>query len=717
MTSRHRQWHDRPLRIVQTVLRAPDIIGYDPQAVLDYVHRMHGNVLIVNGGGLWAFYPSEVPGHHRVPGMTGDILAELRELTSRDGIRLLARVDFRAGHRDMFEAHPDWFSYDRDGQPLMMNDLHAATPVSPFRNEGYGFAVVREILERYRVDGIWENAPSFGPLAYGPDIERRFTDDTGYAMPRAESTDDPAYLAWREWRYACVLRHSRALQQLIKSYGADKAYVAEGPAGLDKGWVSRSAMDLEQLGPLWDIVSAPTFDLLRGSAGSGLWPAPVWRAEEATKYLRSVAPGKPATILFGPFDNASRYSSVVTQELRLWLAGTIANGGGLWDCTFVGTHGLDFLDRRGQADIAEFYELLERNEDLYDEVEPVADVAVVHSRRAEEAFGSNDQRADGYVQHVRGFELALFENHVPFDILPEARIGADTLAPYKVVILANAALLSAEHQAAIREYVRGGGGLVSSYETSLRGPDLRPLAEYGLADVFGVRSLGVRYGPMQYAFSRVRDRTALTAGLEETEVCTNNGHIWLTAADGAEVPVTLIPQVVPQPPERGWTTAVVEHGGDRPPVPVESALPVVAAHEYGRGRSVFFPGQTDLLFAADGHPDYGVLLRNAVAWAAGDGAEPLVETDAPAAVHVGVTRHRTGRLMVHLLNYCGGYRRPITATRRVEDVSVRLRCAAAPSSARLLRDGTEVALKTEAGAVRFTVPVVDDYEAVILEVD
>ncbi|GAA5000600.1 alpha-amylase family protein [Actinopolymorpha pittospori] len=713
MTYADRQWHDKPLRVVQTVLREIDIEGYDPQAVVDYVKRLHGNVLIVNGGGLWAFYPSDVPGHHRVAGMSGDILRELRDLTAKDGIRLLARVDFRGGHRDMFEAHPDWFSYDGQGQPLFISGLHAATPCSPFRNEGYGFKIVREILQRYAVDGIWENAPSFGPLAYGPDVERRFRQDTGLELPRDESWDDPAYRAWREWRHTCVQRHSEDFRRLIKSFGDDKAYVAEGPSGLDAGWLDRSALDLQRLGPLWDIVAAPTFDLIKGSYGSGLLPAPVWRCEEATKYLRAAAPGKPATILFGPFDNSSRYTSVVTAELRLWLAGALANGGGFWDCTFVGTHGKDFLDQRGQEDIGEFFQLLERKEDVFDEVESVADVAVVHSRLVQERFGSNDPHKDGYIQHVRGVELALLDNHVPYDLVLDTRIDAQTLSRYRVVVLPNAAVLSPEQESTIREYVRSGGGLVATYETSLYDADLQRRDDYGLSDVFGAHNLGVRRGPLVYGYSWIAERTSLTEGLDDTQICTNNGYIWLTSAQPGSVPVTLIPEIVPQPPERGWGPAVTKRGEPTGFEPMRSSLPVVVTQQFGTGRSVFFPGQTDKLAASDGHPDYGLLLHNAIRWAAGDTA-PLVATDAPAAVHVTLMRHRDGRLIVHLLNYCGGYRRPITEIQPVTNVTIDLRCPVAPESARLLRGDRELEVKHANGRATFTVPVVNDYEAVVL---
>jgi hypothetical protein len=84
-------------------------------------------------------------------------------------------------------------------------------------------------------------------------------------------------------------------------------------------------------------------------------------------------------------------------------------------------------------------------------------------------------------------------------------------------------------------------------------------------------------------------------------------------------------------------------------------------------------------------------------------------------VHVTVTRHRDGRLIVHLLNYCGGYRRPITAIQPVTNVTIDLRSPATPGSARLLRAGHEVDVEYAKGRARFTVPVVDDYEAVVLE--
>lgn len=690
---------------MQTVLRQPDAAGYDVAAAVEYVQRLNGNVFVINAGGLYAFYPTKIEGHHVVQGLDGrDIIAEVSKAAQDAGIRVLLRVDFRGGHRDMFLRHPDWFSYDADGQPLVLNGFHAASPISPYRNEGYGFLIVRELLDRYDIDGIWENAPGFGPLAYGPVAADAFRNRTGFDLPVREDFDDPVYRSWLSWRYECVLSHTEALRDLIKTYGKDKAYVPEAPAMLDHDWLHRSGQDIAEQGNCWDIISAPTFDLLRGSYGSALHPVPVWRSEEVTKYLKAVRPDKSPAVLFGKFDNQSRYSSVVTQELKLWLAGILAHGGSFWDCAFVGTHGLDFHDQRNEDAVSSYYRLLRDNEEIFLGANPEADIAIVHSRVTEEQFGRNDPREDNYIGHTRGVEAALFDHHLPFDILPQRQISQEALSHYRVIVLPNVAILTEQDVNALRAYVSSGGGLVSTFETSLRDGDGRAAAEYALADVFGVRSLGVMQGPMQYAYSLIRTRNELTAGLEGTDICTNEGFIrYVAALPYAQVPLTLVPEIVPQPPEHGWQPTM------------KTDLPVVVAQAFGAGRSVFFPGQTDKLFASSGHPDHGLLLRNAIQWAAGDG-EALVRTNAPAAVHISVTRQpETGRRMVHLINYAGGYRRPITSIQEIRDISVSLRNGGKITNVRLLTSGAELPFNASAGRVEFTIPSLAEYEAAVVE--
>jgi hypothetical protein len=81
-----------------------------------------------------------------------------------------------------------------------------------------------------------------------------------------------------------------------------------------------------------------------------------------------------------------------------------------------------------------------------------------------------------------------------------------------------------------------------------------------------------------------------------------------------------------------------------------------------------------------------------------------------------VTRQdAVGRTVLHLVNYCGGYRRPITHTQPVRDIRISVRVDGVPSRARLLRTGSEIPMELKDGRVVVTVPVVEEYEAVVLE--
>ena len=69
--------------------------------------------------------------------------------------------------------------------------------------------------------------------------------------------------------------------------------------------------------------------------------------------------------------------------------------------------------------------------------------------------------------------------------LDEWNLTAKDLARYRVLVLANAAALSAAQVNAVREYVRGGGGLVATAETSLCDELGRPRGDFALAEVLG----------------------------------------------------------------------------------------------------------------------------------------------------------------------------------------------------------------------------------------
>jgi hypothetical protein len=729
-------WWRRPLRAVHTVLREPDAADYDLPGVLDWLRRWRANVYAVNGGGLCAFYTSTVPLHRPNRFLNGrDLFKEIVDACHAEGIKVVARMDFRGGHPEAFESHPDWFARDADGQPKMTTVLHAACPNSPYRNEGYAFKLIDEVLGRCNADGIWENAASFGGRCYCPTCTRLFTDDTGIsAIPLEENWDDPAWRRYVLWRYERVLLHTRAMRDVVKRNGATKSYCGEFFTFLEGG-AREAAEDVDEIRDFWDYQMACIFPLTRGSMHSPLLPVPLWRAEEQMKYLRATGGGNwfgpgaeadasaygsgggavphrtPQTpvMLYGHFDNSSRYTTPAPEEMRLWLAGMAAQGGAPWDCSFVGCHPGRWWDRRHQDVQEHFYTLMADHEADFADLESVAEVAVIHSQRTQDRFASGDPARDGYVTHFRGWELALFETHRQWDVVTPSGMSLDGLRRYRAVVLPNVACLSEGDAVTLREYVNQGGALLATYETGCYEADGAPRETGILDDLFGIEAAGPRRGPLQYSYTRISTRDALTTGLEDTDIVTNEGFIRnVTARVGATVHTTLIPEIIPQPPDLSY-----------PPASQETP-PTLITYRAGKGRAVYFAGQTDRLNTTSGHPDYARLLENALAWALA-GSSPMVHVATPspddaADVHATLLRQpATGNLYLHLVNYSGARGRPVRAPHKLGPLKVTVSLPSARlRHVELLISGKPAALTQGTSQVTLTVPELELYEVLKL---
>ena len=59
------QWFDRPMRWTQLVLVENDPGRFDPDFLLDYFKRIHADAACLNAGGVVAFYPTQIPLHHK----------------------------------------------------------------------------------------------------------------------------------------------------------------------------------------------------------------------------------------------------------------------------------------------------------------------------------------------------------------------------------------------------------------------------------------------------------------------------------------------------------------------------------------------------------------------------------------------------------------------------------------------------------------------------
>jgi hypothetical protein len=116
-------WFRRVLRWGQTNITERDPVRYDIPWWREYWKRTEVQGVIINAGGIVAYYPSKFPLQHRAEFLNGrDLFGELTRAAHDDGLAVLARMDSNRAAEDLFRDHPDWFARQFSGRPYRAED-------------------------------------------------------------------------------------------------------------------------------------------------------------------------------------------------------------------------------------------------------------------------------------------------------------------------------------------------------------------------------------------------------------------------------------------------------------------------------------------------------------------------------------------------------------------------------------------------------------------
>src|SRR5688572_18372488 len=108
---------NKAMRWAQLAFVESDPGNYDPQFWLDYFKKIHADGALLSAGGIVAFYPTNIPLHHRSAWLkNSDVLGELVNGCRKMNMSVILRTDPHATRQDMFDAHPDYISVTADGQ-------------------------------------------------------------------------------------------------------------------------------------------------------------------------------------------------------------------------------------------------------------------------------------------------------------------------------------------------------------------------------------------------------------------------------------------------------------------------------------------------------------------------------------------------------------------------------------------------------------------------
>ncbi len=715
-------WLQRRNRGFHVTIRDVDCQDFDVQRFIDDLVAMHTSFFSFFVGGYVTTYPTDLPYQRESPYLEGrDLAGEIIAAAHAVGIKVLGMIDLGQVPAAAARDHPDWCAQARDGTLVeRLPGLYAACPLGGYQRD-YVREIVGEILGRYDLDCVKFGGGSFGfpsAICYCPNCRGSFLETTGHTLPEHEGWDDPLWRTYTAWRLDQARRRVHQLGEVVQSIDPQMPFMGNSVCFGDPRWTVGAALDVESQAAVADAVQVEVQTRARydEATGEATWQSLSWPAETA-RFMTSIS-DTPIWVVASYFLAWPwRRSAMAPAEQKVYLAQIAANGADPM-VNLSGGPPIVHEDPRGFSAIRELYGFLEANQAYYQGDNSGANVALVYSLETL-FFHGRDEPEKRYVQEIRGFEQALHNAHIPFDIISTRVLRDNVLSRYRVLVLPNLACLTEAEAEAIRKFVAAGGGVVATFETSLYDREGIRRRAFLLEDCLGVRYVETRSslaspeeGYKQVYMEITRDGrrgegAAILAELDGTTVLPMGGDICaVSAGSETEVPLTLSAPFLVFPEGLSYPDPIHSSAGDPDP------LTVLRIHP-GGGRTGYFAGRPGALSWTVPYPDLHRLLANAVSWAATD--QLPVRVTGPTTLQISL-RTQPGRRMVHLINLTGGPRffRALIPLRDV-GVSLPLGADECVTRAYLLSDRVSLPVTVQGQVWQTSVPEIKDYDVLVFE--
>ena len=707
-------WYRRAMRWGQTNITEKDPERYDIPWWREYWKLTNVQGVIINAGGIVAYYPSKFPLHHRAEFLNGrDLYGELAKAAHDDGIAVLARMDCSRTAEDFYRAHPDWFARQKSGEPYRAADKYVTCVNSAYYDE-YIPDILREIIERSHPEGFGDNSWSGltrERICYCANCARKFKAKTGMDLPDRKDWTSPVYRKWIEWNYA------RRTEIWDLFNGVTKA--AGGPnclwLGMNSGSISSQAHDFRDFR---EICKRSEFLLLDHQART-----------DATGFQQNGDTGKLVHGLVG-WDKVIiesmalyqvRVASKPEPEARMWMIEGIAGGIGPW-WHMVGAY---HDDRRMYHTPERIFRWHKDHEQYLTNRRPVASVGVVWTQRNTDFYGRDDA-AEMVDAPYRGFTEALLHARIPF--LPVHADDIEKTEGLAVLVLPNVGAMSNAQCESVRRFVQRGGALIATGASSLYDEWGDARKDFGLADLFAAHAPSPEFGRKEaeqvHSYLRLMpemrgkawgphapgDPTPTTPrhpvlqGFDETDIIPFGGVLENLRIDpGAIVPLTFVPAFPVYPPETAWM---------RTP---KTDIPGLILNTAGGRRIAYLPADIDRRYGRTNLPDHANLLANIVRWAAADHTE--LEVHGPGLIDCFLYR-QPGRLILHLVNLTneGTWRGPLDELIPIGPIQVKVKVPqdVHGRSAEFLVSEAKPKPALQQGWVSFEVKSILDHEVIVI---
>lgn len=637
-------WYKSTFRWGQTNLTEIDPLRLGMDFWRDYWKKTSVQGVIINAGGIVAYYPSSNKLQYRAAFLGDrDILGEFSGAARNAGLIFLARMDSNRATKDFYDVHSDWFSLDVSGMPYTSGDRYIACINSPYYKE-YIPELLEEIIRKYRPDGFADNSWTGlyrDRICYCGHCRKKFKKDSGYELPLKIDWNDPVYKIWVKWSYSCRTENWDLFNEVTRNTGGEDCLWI-GMINANPVSSHCSFCDLKEVGKRSHIVlcdhqsrddqngfeqNSLNGYLLHGLAG---WEKII--PESMANYVRG--------------ERTFRLASNPPEETRIWMLEGFAGGLSPWYHHIGAAH----EDRRQFANVIPVMQWHEKNQDFLYERLPLANAGLVWNQDNIEFYGRENAN-ERVALPWHGFVRAMTRARIPFIPVHADHIERDA-EKLDVLILPDISAMSDSQCLAIKNFIKQGKSLIFTGTTATMNEWGEIRNEFPLKDLTGITPTGAIEGVLGkqsaswehfQAHNYLRIDMAghgIFNGIEDTGILPFGGCVRRVESNGMlKAVATYIPEFPIYPPEFSWMRQE------------KTDLPVILAgtHDFG-GRIVYFAGDIDRCYGRTHLPDLGSLLSNAILWAL-DGNIPM-KVEGPGYLDCKIYKQGR-RFILHLVNLSG----------------------------------------------------------------
>ena len=670
-------WKRNNLRVMQTNLPAYEAQLNVDSLIVDLEH-FSVNTLIINGGGIMAFYDTQLENQYTNPYMQAGMLHRVIEECHKRDIRVITRFDFSRFHESIFEKHPDWGYISPKGDRITNDDMYVASINAPYVQE-MSVKIVEEVMDSFPIDGIFINMPGYHTrnayegIYYGIDQNEhdkaRFKEwSGGLTLPTEENANDPVFVKYQEF----------------------KAFTADD-------WIKKIHDAVKNKNPHTAICTYMDdyVDIIRHESQThGLPYFPYNAYDNVTSAGLSHPDHIVSNASIQQISFQSRYNAIEPEETIIRLAENLAAGSGL-DMSLMG----DFRDYEDERNF------------------PAWEAMYAHHKKYEPYFGHYTSPAEiciispGYwpggttAEEYRGIQLMLKESHLPFDIIEAEEILElkERLSDYQILILPQIENLPEASIAFLKELMENGTTIIGTNQTLHQNRE-------GLLDLFGAK---VKYSEFEGSGYYLNPRRKQVWNRFQKQQLLfwkyNLGKYDFTAADEKLLPIYTPGR--PGPPEK--------IGGHQ-----YSGYHAVAIKAHGKGAGVLLPINLGRLYYRYGYEQHKNILLDLIDITYPE-AYNFIQTDAHERVEIvpqyytenlpkNIDREEPDGLIIHLINLTGFSGNTYFSPLEIENIHFRVRLDFTPKTIYSMVKEKEIPFTYENGYILFNLDHFAQFDGLII---